>query len=86
MSRKNKIPDFKTIEEAREFWDTHSLADFTDEVEVANDVQFTKRNNLLIPLDLEKEDLKRLRIIAGQKGLRLNDLVTRWIKEQLRSI
>lgn len=86
MSRKNKIPDFKTIEEARGFWDTHSLADFIDEVEVANDVQFTKRNNLLISLDLEKEDLKRLRIIAGQKGLRLNDLVARWIKEQLRSI
>ena len=86
MSQKNKIPDFKTIEEVREFWDTHSLADFTNEVEVANDVQFTKRNNLLISLNLEKEDMKRLRILANKKGLGLNDLVTHWIKEQLRSI
>jgi hypothetical protein len=86
MTPKNKIPDFKAIEEAREFWETHSLADFTDDLKEANDIQFVKRNNLLISIDLEKEDLKRLRLLAQKKGVRLNDLVTTWIKERLHSV
>lgn len=82
---KNKIPDFKTIEEAREFWETHSLADFTDDLEVVDDVQFVKRNNLIISLDLGKEDMKRLRLLAKKKGIGLNDMITLWIKEHLRN-
>ncbi|AEG14303.1 hypothetical protein Desku_0694 [Desulfofundulus kuznetsovii DSM 6115] len=86
LTPKNKIPDFKTIEEAREFWETHSLADFTDDLEEADEIQFVKRNNLVISIDLEKEDLKRLRLLAQKKGVRLNDLVTTWIKERLHSV
>lgn len=52
MTPKNKILDFKAIEEAREFWETHSLADFTDDLEEADDIQFVKRNNLLISYQL----------------------------------
>lgn len=87
MKKQNhNIPDFKTIQEAREFWETHSLADFPDDLEVARDVQFVKRNNLVVSLDLEKEEMKRLRILANKKGVELNDLITHWIKENLRSI
>ncbi len=28
-----KIPDFKTMEEAAEYWDTHSFADHIEETE-----------------------------------------------------
>jgi hypothetical protein len=83
---KHNIPDFKTIEEAREFWETHSLADFADDLEVARDIKFVKRNNLVVSLDLEKEDMKRLRMLANKKGVGLTDLITHWIKEQLRSV
>ncbi len=82
---KNNIPDFKTTEEAREFWETHTLVDFTDNLEVAKDVQFVKRNNLVISLDLEKEDMKRLRLLADKKGVRLTDLITHWIRENLHN-
>jgi len=83
---KHNIPDFKTIEETRKFWETHSLADFGDDLEVARDVKFVKRNNLVVSLDLEKEDMKRLRMLANKKGVGLTDLITHWIKEQLRSV
>ena len=39
---KSRIPTFKTIEEAAEFWDTHSLADFEDELEEVADVRFVR--------------------------------------------
>ncbi|MGB9903990.1 MAG: CopG family antitoxin [Desulfotomaculales bacterium] len=86
MTMKNKIPEFKTIEEAREFWETHSLADFADDLEEAGDIKFVKRNNLVISVDLGKEDLPYLRLLAQKKGVRLNDLVTSWIKERLQTI
>lgn len=32
-ARKSRIPDFKTLEEEVEFWDTHDLTEFEDEWE-----------------------------------------------------
>ncbi|KFD40588.1 hypothetical protein HX99_03660 [Peptococcaceae bacterium SCADC1_2_3] len=86
MTLQNKIPDFETIEKARKFWEIHSLADFADELEEANDVQFVKRNNLIVSLDLEREDLGRLYRLAREKGTRVNNLITLWVKERLRSV
>jgi hypothetical protein len=86
MNSKGNIPDFKTIDEARAFWETHSLADFADELEVVNDVQFAKRNNLIISLNLEKEDMKRLQLLAKRKGIGLTDTITLMVKEQLRNV
>jgi len=86
MIPKNEIPDFKTIEEARKFWETHSLADFADELEEADDVHFVKRNNLLISLDLEREDLRRLYHLAKEKGTKVNNLIALWVKERLHSV
>jgi hypothetical protein len=86
MTPKDNIPDFKTIEEARKFWETHSLADFADDLEVVDDVQFVKRNNLVISLNLEKEDMKRLQLLARKKGIGLTDMITLLVKEQLRGI
>lgn len=35
QQKKSRIPEFKSLEEAAEFWDTHSTADFEDEFEPA---------------------------------------------------
>ncbi|HAG09607.1 MAG TPA: hypothetical protein DCK87_08630 [Desulfotomaculum sp.] len=83
MTLQNKIPNFKTIEEARKFWEEHSLADFADELEETDDVQFVKRNNLIVSLDLERRDLGRLYHLARKKGATVNNLITLWVKERL---
>lgn len=33
--KKSRIPEFKSIEEEAEFWDTHDITDFLDELEPA---------------------------------------------------
>jgi len=40
---RKRIPHFETDEEAAEFWDTHSFADYIDDTEPADDVVFTVR-------------------------------------------
>lgn len=40
-AKKSRIPDFKTIQEEAEFWDTHSTTEFEDEWEpIEEDIEF----------------------------------------------
>lgn len=80
------IPDFKTFQEAREFWDRHSLADFKDEIEETNEVIFNQKKGMTISLNIGKEDERHLRQIANKRGLNCSDLVTSWVRERLSGI
>lgn len=81
---KKTIPDFSTFQEARDFWENNSLADFENDLEVTEEIKFS-RKKLIIYIDLEKEDERRLRLIAKQKGVRYSDLIASWVKERLNS-
>jgi hypothetical protein len=39
---KSRIPAFKTIEEEADFWDTHSIEEFADELTPVENVKFVK--------------------------------------------
>jgi hypothetical protein len=39
---KSRIPTFKSIEEEAAFWDTHSSAEFADELTPLENVKFVK--------------------------------------------
>lgn len=39
---RSRIPTFKMIEEEAEFWDTHSIEEFADELTPVEDVKFIK--------------------------------------------
>ncbi len=84
MSKENKIPDFTTFKEAREFWEKHSLAEFADKLEQTKEVKFAKKGSLIVSLKLEKDDEKRLRRLATKQGVKYSDLVTSWVKERLQ--
>ncbi|MHB1041537.1 MAG: CopG family antitoxin [Eubacteriales bacterium] len=83
MSKENNIPDFTTFQEARDFWEKHSLADFAGELEEAKEVKFVRKGNLIVSLKLEKDDENRLRLLAKKKGVKYSELITSWVKEQL---
>jgi hypothetical protein len=59
-NKKDQIPEhFKSAEEAGEFWDTHSAADYLsemEEVEIEFDIQ---RRTFLVPLDEQIYQLAR---------------------------
>ncbi len=83
MPKKLKqIPEeFKTYEEAAEFWDTHDSTDFMDtleEVEVKVDL---KKRHYLIELDKSTADL--LQESARKKGKSPGYLASELLHEQL---
>jgi hypothetical protein len=41
-ARRSRLPEFATIEEEAEFWDTHDITEFEDELEPATNVKFVR--------------------------------------------
>lgn len=81
---KSKTPDFKTIEEETLFWDTHSFADYWNEledVEMIFDLDKTRDGTLVLRVQKDVKD--KLNQVAKSKGLNISGLVRMWVLEKL---
>lgn len=83
MVRKNKqIPEeFKTYEEAAEFWDTHDSTGFISDLEEVDIKVSLQKRHYLLELDINTAEL--LHENARKKGINPNDLVSKLLHEQL---
>lgn len=83
--KKIRLPEFKTLKEEVKFWDTHSFADFWDELEdVDIVVELEKPRDETIILRVQKQVKDRLDKFARSRGLNLSTLVRMWIMEKLQ--
>ena len=81
--RPSRIPEFASIAEEAEFWDTHDLTDYWDElrpirVRVADDLS----DGLTVRLArADREELERR---ANEHGVGADTLARLWLEERLR--
>ena len=79
----SKLPQFETLDELVDFWETHDFTDYLDVLEEIDlDTLPTKPAVLHIPL--EAEPLAKLAQLAAAQGLTPSGLVRSWIEERLR--
>ena len=79
VNKREPIPKNMTIEEASEFWDTHSVADYPSHV-----VQFEYRPEERITFVAIANDLLRqLEKQAKKQGASIETIVNLWIQERL---
>jgi len=64
-----KVPEFKSLKEERDFWDSHDSVDYHDDFEVAKDVVFVRPKKEVISLRLEPKLIRRLKEVADKEGL-----------------
>lgn len=86
MAKKLKIPKFKSIPEEAEFWDTHSLADYWDQLKTVK-VNFTanlKEDTMSLRLDSALKT--RVENMANFYDIPSSSLVRMWIVEKLRTL
>lgn len=84
--KKSKIPEFKSIEEEAKFWDTHSFADYWDELEdvdIVREVDKPRKETLV--LRVQKNFKDRLKKTARKKGLNVSTLARMWLMEKLQA-
>lgn len=73
--------NFSTLEELWEFWDTHSSADYEDDmepVEVEIDLSSSK-----VYCPVAKDLLRQVRQQARQQGVSTETLINLWLQEKL---
>lgn len=79
MPKRDPIPEnFVSIEEAAEFWETHSLADYWDVTkEVHFDVNLKPR--------IDEDILQKVEKIASQNGVSAEILINQWLREKIET-
>ena len=81
MKKSKKVPSFKTIGEASDFWDTHDTTDFLDKTkEVHFEIDIKRKRHLVA---VEDELLKKVRDLAKSKGIASETLINLWLKEKV---
>lgn len=63
-----KIPEFKTEEEERAFWERHSIANYWDDLRESED-RFSRPRLKPVTLKLDPLVLKKLKMIARKRGI-----------------
>ncbi len=75
------LPKTDSIQELAQFWDTHDLTDFEEQLEEVTESVFEPPT--VIPLNLESEEAEAVRRIAEAKGIADVDLIHEWVREKL---
>jgi hypothetical protein len=81
VERDSLPEEFTSIEEAANFWDTHSLADYEDlQKDIEFEVELKSEKNYFA---IEKELSDSIDKLAHAKGVLPETLVNLWLKEKL---
>jgi len=85
-----KIPEFKTLDEAAAFWDTHDFEDYVDDTEVVTfEVHIPRRRKSLrrksLTIPVEPQVYEQIEALAARRGVRVESLVSSWLKEKVGS-
>lgn len=85
MKKKSRIPKFNNYTEEAEFWDTHDVTDFLDELTPVKLIYKPAKKEELVAVRVETKLKKRVGDIADRWGLSPSSLVRMWIVEHVRA-
>ena len=79
----DRLPKTDSIEELAQFWDTHDLTDFENDLEEVPGEVFNR--DTAITLHLPSREADAVRQMANSKGLAEAELIRTWVLEKLHS-
>lgn len=80
---KPQLPKTDSIRELAEFWDTHDLVDFDDQLEEVNERVFERRMTNAVAVPLSADDHQAVRQMAASRGVDEAVLIREWVQEKL---
>ena len=77
-----RIPKFRTLEEAADFWDTHDFEGYVGDTEPVNiSVKMHRRKRTLkVPVALKVYE--KIETLAAKRGVTAEKLVSSWLKQK----
>jgi hypothetical protein len=79
--KKTKLPKTDSIKKLAQFWDSHDLTDFDDELQEVNDPVFVRAAP--VKLLLEPREVQAVEQMAQAKGLSREELIRTWVQQKL---
>jgi predicted DNA binding CopG/RHH family protein len=79
-----KLPQIDSIEELAQFWDTHDLTEFEEELEEVTEPVFERKPETMIPLHLHPQELEAIKRVAQAWGVAEAVLLREWVLEKLQ--
>lgn len=79
--KKPKLPKSDSIRELAEFWATHDLTDFDDELEDVAEPVFVRDTAIRVPL--QPRELKAVERLAQTQGVSREELVRAWVRGKI---
>ena len=76
-----KIPQTDSVRELAEFWDTHDITDFEDQLEEVTPVF----GEALVQIRLQPKDIEAVKQAASLKGMNHADLIREWVLEKVHT-
>ena len=80
---RQRLPNTDSIAELAEFWDSHDLTDFEEDLEEAAEAIFVRAKGTSLSIDLQPTEAQHLRRIARSKGVKETTVLRQWILERL---
>ncbi len=79
--KNSKLPKTDSIHELAEFWDTHDLTDFEDELEEVAEPVFLR--DIPIKVHLAADEAEAVQKMAQAKGVSREELIRAWVLQKL---
>jgi len=80
----NHLQHTDSIQQLAQFWDTHDVTDFEDELEEVTESVFDREQTVMV--HLTPEDAELVKEIAKAKGLKDAELIREWVVEKVHSL
>ena len=80
-----EIPKTDSIQKLAEFWDTHDITDFENDLEEVQEPVFERDAETVLTIRLHSQEAEKLRKIAEYRGLEDTTLLREWVIEKLQS-
>ena len=81
--KRQKIPQTDSIRELADFWDTHDVTDFEDELEEVAEPAFEPRGGAVVELHLKPNEAAAVRQLAESKGVASAELIEEWVRQKV---
>jgi len=78
----NEIPQTDSIHELAQFWDTHDITDFEEQLEAVSGPVFEREK--VVQVHLPTKDAETVESMAQSQGLNPGDLIRAWIMEKVQ--
>lgn len=79
----DKIPQIDSIQELAEFWETHDLTDFSDELEEVQDSVFVRQ--MPVTVYFEPQESEVIQSLAKSNHTTESKLIHEWVVERIRT-